>query len=239
MDPGASKLNILFICSGNIMRSVISECLLRARSEELLGQSDDILFAESCGLEAQPDAPPHDDALEALAYLGVRSCDTGASRADDEHLRRCDLAVTMTRQQEYVLASRFPEHKRKYFSLIEINGAIGTLLLWRGTSLEARDWVEEASRMTASELGRGLVHAAQALSSSPRELLFPLPGTELSIYELLTRFSPCFHQVSGIHDPIGGAAEEKFKCASLIDTEVTHLLHGLFALACTEPTASS
>jgi protein-tyrosine-phosphatase len=233
MDSGTSKLNILFICSGNIMRSVISECLLRARSAELLGQSDGLLFAESCGLEAQPDAPPHDDALEALAFLGVQPCGTGAARADDEHLRRCDLAITMTRQQEYVLASRFPEHKQKYFSLVETNGAIGTLLLWRGTSLDARDWVEEAGRMTTSELGRGLVHAASALASAPRELLFPLAGAELSIYELLTRFSPCFHQVSGVHDPIGGAAEEKFKCARLIDSEVTQVLHGLLALACT------
>lgn len=234
MDPGASRLNILFICSGNIMRSVISECLLRARSAELLEQSEALFSAESCGLEAQPDAPPHDDALEALAHLGVPACGTGASRADDEHLRRCDLAVTMTRQQEYVLASRFPEHKRKYFSLIELNGAIGTLLLWRETSLEGRDWVSEAGRLPTAELATGLTLAASALAAAPRELLFPLPGAELSIYELLTRFSPCFHQASGIHDPIGGAAEEKFKCASLIDTEVTRLLYGLLALACIE-----
>lgn len=80
MTEAPYTLNILFVCAGNIMRSVISECLLKARSEELLGESAVLLAAESCGLEAENDAAPHGDAIMALEYLGVPVLDTTADR---------------------------------------------------------------------------------------------------------------------------------------------------------------
>lgn len=215
------------------MRSVISECVLRERARTFLGESSGVLTTESCGLEAQPDAPPHDDALLALEHLGVPVCDTGASRADEEHMGRCDLAIAMTRQQSYVLANRFPAHMNKYFSLIEINGAIETLLERREVTVESGDSIADARRMSPGELDRGLRLAAASLSSERREFMKPLAGVPLNIFELLTLFSTCFHQVSGIHDPIGGASAEKFKCADLLDGEVTLLLRGLLALTCT------
>jgi len=215
------------------MRSVISECVLRELARTFLGESSGILNTESCGLEAQPDAPPHGDAVLALEHLGVPVCDTGASRAEEEHLRRCDLAITMTRQQSYVMANLFPENMNRYFSLIEINGAIETLLERRGESIDSGDWIEQARGMPSDDLDRRLREAAAFLATQRREFMKPLAGVPLNIYELMTLFSTCFHQVSGIHDPIGGASAEKFKCADLLDKEVTMLLHGLLALACT------
>jgi protein-tyrosine-phosphatase len=224
-------MKILFVCSGNIMRSVISECVLRERARALLGESSSILSIGSCGLEAQQDAPPHDDAIQALEHLGVPVCDTGACPVDQEHLSACDLAITMTRQQSYVMAHRFPADMNKYFSLIEINGAIETVLERRGERLDGGDRVEQARRMSPEDLDRRLRNAAVSLASERREFLKPLAGVPLNIYELLTLFSPCFHQVSGVHDPIGGATEDKFKCARLLDSEVTQLLYGLLAMA--------
>lgn len=232
MAEDGGGLNLLFICSGNIMRSVISECVLRGRAAEMLGDIDGLMAAESCGLEAKPDAPPHDEALRAVEYLGVPLCETGASPTDSERLERCDLAVTMTRQQLYVLASRFPDLKQKYFSLIELNGAIETLLELCGTGLDGRDWAVEARRLVPAELGKALKESVAEITSAQRELLWPLPGVKLNISELLTLFSPCFHQVSGVHDPLGGTPEETLRCARLLDTEVTRLLRGLLALAC-------
>jgi protein-tyrosine-phosphatase len=224
-------MKILFVCSGNIMRSVISECVLRERARTLMGESSHILSIGSCGLEAQPDAPPHGDAVQALEHLGVPICDTGACPVDQEHLSGCDLAVTMTRQQSYVMANRFPADMKKYFSLIEINGAIETLLERRGERLYEGNWVEQAREMSPEDLDRRLRNASASLASQRREFLKPLAGVPLNIYELLTLFSPCFHQVSGIHDPIGGATEDKFNCARLLDREVTQLLQGLLAMA--------
>ncbi len=233
MQARPKGLNLLFICSGNIMRSVISECVLRARAGELLGGTAFLFNAESCGLEANPGAPPHEEALRALDYLGVPLCDTGASPTDDERLARCDLAVTMTRQQLYVLTSRFPEPSRKFFSLIELNGAIETLLEMRGQrqSLGERDWASLARDASAEELSEGLGRAAAEITGLQREFVRQLPGVQLNIFELLTRFSPCFHQTSGVHDPLGGPPEETLRCARLLNTEITNLLDGLLALA--------
>ncbi len=233
MPDTGDNLNILFICAGNIMRSVISECLLLARASELLGPNACVITSESCGLEAEQDAPPHGDARMALEYLGVPMLDTAAARADEYHMRRCDLAVTMTRQQSYILANRFGEQMRKYFSMMEINGAIETLLELRGVSQGDRDWAAEARGLPREELARKLKGAAGALQSAERVLMRPLAGVPLNIVELLTLFSPCFHQVSGVHDPIGGTAEETYRCARLLDEQVTLLLNGLLALALT------
>ncbi len=233
MQARPKGLNLLFICSGNIMRSVISECVLRTRACELLGETAFLFSAESCGLEANPDAPPHEEAHRALDYLGVPLCDTGASPTDDERLARCDLAVTMTRQQLYVLASRFPEPSRKSFSLIELNGAIETLLEMRGQSLGERDWASLARDASAEELSENLGRAVAEITGLQREFVRPLPGVQLNIFELLTKFSPCFHQASGVHDPLGGTPEETLRCARLLNTEITNLLNGLFALALT------
>lgn len=227
----AAPLNILFVCSGNLMRSVISESLLFARARELLGPADGLFTAESCGLEAVPDMPPHEDAVAALEHLGVPLVETVAVRADEERLSRCDLAITMTRQQSYVLASRFPSQRWKYFSIMEANGAIETLLLVRGTGMLERDWISEARRMDPAELRRGLDLALAAMHGAVREMMRPLAGVPLDIVELLTLFSPCFHQVSGVHDPIGGTREETLRCAEILDREVTMLLRGLVALA--------
>lgn len=234
MSTEPRTLNVLFVCSGNIMRSVISEALLAVRSREFLGDAHGLLAAESCGLEADPDSPPHDDALRAMEHLGIPEPGTRSSRIYLEQIENSDLVVTMTRQQTYVLGSRFPERMGTYFSIIELNGSIETLLEWRRTDMDSRDWISAALSLEPADLGRGLELAALRLTEAFRPFLRPLPGVPLNIAELLMHFSPCFHQVSGVHDPIGGAPEETLRCADLLDAEVTRVVRGLLALACAE-----
>jgi protein-tyrosine phosphatase len=234
MSSEPRTLNVLFVCSGNIMRSVVSEALLAVLAREFLGDASGLLAAESCGLEADPDSPPHDEALRALEHLGIPGPSTRSARIDLEKINKADLVVTMTRQQTYVLGSRFPERMGKYFSIIELNGSIETLLEWRRSDMDSRDWVRAADELEPEELGRGLELAAMRLTEAFRPFLRPLPGVPLNIAELLRHFSPCFHQVSGVHDPIGGAPEETLKCADLLEAEVTRMVRGLLALACVE-----
>lgn len=230
-----ATLSILFVCAGNIMRSVISECLLGTRATELLGDRGVLISAQSCGLEAEQDAAPHGDAVAALEYLGIPLVETTASRADGGHLRQCDIAITMTRQQSYILAGRFPDQMRKCFSMLEINGAIETLLEAAAASPpDDPGAVAAAAELPAEDLSRGLRLAALALQNAPRELMRPLPGVPLGIVELLTLFSPCFYQVSAVHDPIGGGIEETYRCARLLDEQVTLLARGLLVLAASE-----
>jgi protein-tyrosine phosphatase len=187
-------MRILFVCSGNIMRSVIAESVFRARAEELLGNRASAFEAESSGLEAVENSAPHPDCVLALELLCVPECGSTASRLSEDIIKRSDLILTMTRQQCYQIAHRFPEFKRKFFALVEVNGAIETLLENRGITLDESDWQEVAGGLSHVELVEALNRVASALVSAPRELLRPLPDVPLDLRELMTRFSPCFYR---------------------------------------------
>jgi protein-tyrosine-phosphatase len=226
-------MQLLLICAGNIMRSVIAECVVRARADELLGVAAGAISAESCGLKAEEDTPPHPEALRTLEKLGITACDTNSVLVDAEHMERADLAMTMTRQQCYVLAGTFPDFGGKCFSLVEANGAIEMLLEARGVSLDGTDWGSLARAMGPEQLDSALDCAVQEIRSIPREDVRQIPGVAMDVRELMTLFAPCFYQASGIHDPLGGTEEESDRCARLVDREVTMLMKGLLALATT------
>lgn len=227
-------MKILFVCAGNLLRSVISECVFEERARELPGDASSVFEVESSGLEAQSgkEIPyPHPDSLRALACIGLPGHDVTPTRTDDEHLRRADLAITMTRQQCYVMASRFPEYRRKCFSLLEVNGALWTLMDGRQLSIDDGAVEALAKGISPRDLSYGLARVTSTLTGTPRELFFPLEGVPLNVKELMTLFAPCFFQVSGVHDPMGGTEKELEKCARQLDREVTRFLHGLVSLA--------
>lgn len=225
-------MRILFVCAGNIMRSVIAERVFETRAEEILGDSAAALEVESGGISAEDETAPHPDCLRALEKLGIEGRETTSTRTDDEQLQRCDLVLTMTRQQSYIMASDFPEHRGKIFSVIEINGAIETILDQMGASVGGDDW-RASGGLSEPELGEAAARAVDILRSAPRERMRPLAGVPMTIRELMTMFTPCFNQVSGIHDPLGGTAEEVERCAKQIEREVTAFLKGLLTLAIT------
>lgn len=224
-------MRILFVCAGNIMRSVVAECSLRAGASDMLGEAQGFFSCESGGLSADDGSSPHPLALGALDSLGIPAVDIIASPIGEREMLRADLALTMTHQQCNMLSNRFPQFKDRCFSLIGANGAVDTLLDERGSGMSDRDIVEAAVELAPLELELGLDTAAAVLRDAPRESLRPLKGVPLSARELMTMFSTCYHQVSGIHDPLGGTEEEVLECARQIQFEVTQLLHGLLALA--------
>ncbi|MFH1150558.1 MAG: hypothetical protein V1748_08800 [Actinomycetota bacterium] len=226
-------MRVLFVCAGNIMRSVVAECVLSARCTEILGNNALLVTASSAGLEAEDDSPAHPKAQAALELLGLPLSEGSSSLVDEDLMVSADLAVTMTRQQCYQLASRFPEHGSMCFSLIELNGALETLLEWKGVSADGRDLSEELRAVDRAELEAGLQRALGELRSAPRELLRPLPGVDLDVRRLMTQFATCFYHVSGVQDPVSGTRQDMVRCAHLIDSEVTAMLEGLLALALT------
>lgn len=224
-------MRILFVCAGNIVRSVIAECVLQARSADIMGGRREVFTCESGGLSAEAGSPPHPRTLGALDSIGVPALEITAAPVDERRMRRADLALTMTHQQCSMLANRFPEFRDECFSLIGVNGAIATILQDNGVRMCEHDAVVAARALPAAELERALDIAAATLRGSPRDQLRPLKGVPLDIRDLLTLFPTCYHQVSGIHDPLGGPQEEILSCARQIEREVTELFYGLLALA--------
>ena len=226
-------MRLLFVCAGNIMRSVMAECILRARADEMLADAAGALTSESCGIAADEARPPHPEALRALEKLGIPVCETNSSMADAEQMGRSDLALTMTRQQCYKLATRFADDASKCYSLVEVNGAIEMLLEERGLELDGADWAWEARALGEDALAEALDRAAADIKAIPRDKVRQIPGVDMSVRRLMTDFAPCFYQASGIHDPLNGTPEDMEHCARLIDREVTALVKGLLALAVT------
>lgn len=207
----------------------MAESITGERAKEILG-SDTAVTAESSGLSAEDGASPHPGCIEAIEKLRVPVVRTTARPVTEEKMRACHLAISMTRQQAYLLSNRYGEFKAKCFSLIGINGAIDTIL--HGEQVQTREEIRrESTAIGHEELAAALEEAASLLAGADRESLRPLAGVPMDIREVLTLFPTCFHQVSGIHDPVGGTSGEYENCARLIDAEVTQLLEGLLDLA--------
>ncbi len=209
-------MEIHFVCTGNLLRSVLCERLAIQRAPGVIGDAGVGLVASSSGLEADPGQGAHRDCETAMELLGLSGGIPAPTRTSEEVLERADLVVAMTRQQCYVLASRYPAQRRKVFSLIEINGAIETLM--------------DGSQGGSGGADGALDRATEALQTAGRETMRPLPGVPLDIRQLMTLFGPCFYQVSGVHDPMGGTPAEVERCARILDEEVTNLLAGLLRL---------
>lgn len=88
-------MHVLFVCNGNVCRSVIAERLTRALAVEhgLTG-----LTAESAGPRALVGFPAEPLAAQAIAGLGADHTDFKARRLRAEMIDRADLVLAMTEQ---------------------------------------------------------------------------------------------------------------------------------------------
>ncbi|MGW4368391.1 arsenate reductase/protein-tyrosine-phosphatase family protein [Nocardia takedensis] len=88
-------MHVLFVCNGNVCRSVIAERLARAVAAE-----HDLreLTAESAGTRALVGFPPEPLAAKTIAGLGADPEGFKARRLKPEMIDRADLVLTMTEQ---------------------------------------------------------------------------------------------------------------------------------------------
>ena len=104
---------ILFICTGNVCRSLMAE-LLMARLSQQRGLG---LEVRSCGVAAEIyfEIPP--GVRVALAEVGITEISHEAQLVTHDLLGWADLALTMTRAHCAGLADRFPEFEFKLHPL--------------------------------------------------------------------------------------------------------------------------
>ncbi|MGW1741027.1 arsenate reductase/protein-tyrosine-phosphatase family protein [Nocardia sp. NPDC001965] len=86
-------MHILFVCNGNVCRSVIAERLTRSIAVEYrLGG----ITAESAGTRALVGFPAEPRAAEAIIGLGGNPDGFRARKLEPEHIDRADLVLTMS-----------------------------------------------------------------------------------------------------------------------------------------------
>ncbi|MDD5747653.1 MAG: hypothetical protein PHP64_01145 [Actinomycetota bacterium] len=216
-------MRILFVCTGNIMRSVIAECVARKYLTEMLREKADVISVESAGLKATSFEPPHPECISALQKLGIEECDVSSKPITEEAVNSADIVIAMTREQCYQVASEFRGHSSRCFSLIGLNGLIDSLLDGERTNVDS-------SELSREEIEKVLQTATRAIISASKKDSRAIPGVPLTSRELMTLFPVCFREVSNISDPLPGTKDEVEMCARKIEKEVGLMLDGMFAV---------
>ncbi|MET9491409.1 low molecular weight phosphatase family protein [Nocardia sp. NPDC006630] len=109
-------MHVLFVCSGNVCRSVIAERLTLAVAAEHGLQE---LSAESAGVRALVGFPAEPLAAQTIAGLGGDASGFKARRLKPEMVHRADLVLTMTEKIRDQVREQTPEALARTFTLLE------------------------------------------------------------------------------------------------------------------------
>ena len=108
---------VLFVCSGNIFRSLSAERALRS----VLPPGSDI-EASSAGTIAKPEKPIRQDVKDALARWGVDASDHKPRLLTREILEESDLVVAMNTDHQKFIADNFGLRVPLYMDIVDGSG---------------------------------------------------------------------------------------------------------------------
>ena len=103
----------LFVCSGNIMRSVLAQAVF----QEALARRGLEVAVDSAGLRARPGLPAHEATLSAANAAGLDVRAHRSKRIDAVDVESFDAVFVMDRLQAFEIARRFPRAAGKTYLL--------------------------------------------------------------------------------------------------------------------------
>jgi protein-tyrosine-phosphatase len=111
-EPTRDVTSVLFICSGNIMRSPFAAALLR----RALGDQPDAAV-ESAGLHAMPGKVADPVACAVASEMGIDLREHRAQRVSREYVTSAGAIFVMDRVNEAEMVARYPDAASKVFLL--------------------------------------------------------------------------------------------------------------------------
>ena len=116
-------MNILFICTGNVCRSVMAKHLFAraAKAKKLKSKTD------SAGIGAFPGSPPPEEMIALMKGEGVDISKHRSAPLTPPMLQGADLALTMTKKQRDAIVKKVPPLAKKIVVLKEHVGLKGDI----------------------------------------------------------------------------------------------------------------
>lgn len=136
---------ILFVCTGNICRSVMAKYLLLSKLSPV---AKEWLLVDSCGTGVCYHGIASKGAMDALAEWGLNVDDHLAKNIDGEILNRADLILTMSEGHRCIAERIMGERSAKVFLLSEFAKNLKEMNPKRGTfslreDLESGEEIED------------------------------------------------------------------------------------------------
>ena len=124
LRPHHGRMDLLFVCTGNLCRSPLAERLLRSWAERDLGAAADRLRIAIAGTAAVA-GPMDERSAQALRELGGDPAGASGRPVTPELSAGADLVLTMTREQRRAVLQVDPRGLRRVFTLAEASGLLG------------------------------------------------------------------------------------------------------------------
>lgn len=115
-------IDIMFVCTGNICRSAMAECILKDKIHQKAYTN--AVRVCSSGVSAYTGDIPTDEAISVMEdEYNLDLTTHRATNIEDSNVTHMDLILAMTVRHKFFLISMYPQLKDKIFTLREYVGA--------------------------------------------------------------------------------------------------------------------